>query len=115
MPRALSAADELAASGVDASVLDLRWLNPIDDDAIADLVARTAGRVAVVHEANSTGGFGAEIAARITERHFEQLARPVARLGAPDIRMPAAPSLQGALIPSSESITAAARVIMKEG
>jgi 2-oxoisovalerate dehydrogenase E1 component len=108
---ALEAADTLSAEGIDTSVLDLRWLNPIDDEAISQIVTETQGRVMVVHEANTTGGFGAEIAARISERHFADLAVPVIRLGAPDTRIPAAPSLQKALIPSAGSIADTARVL----
>jgi 2-oxoisovalerate dehydrogenase E1 component len=110
----LDAADTLRAEGIDASVLDLRWLNPIDDAAISQLVADTAGRVMVVHEANTTGGFGAEIAARVTERHFARLTAPVVRIGTPDTRMPSAPSLQGALLPNAITIAAAARRLVGE-
>jgi 2-oxoisovalerate dehydrogenase E1 component len=112
VPRALAAADALAADGVDVTVLDLRWLNPLDDDAIAAVVERARGRVLVVHEANVTGGFGAEVAARISERHFDDLDGPVRRLGAPDVRMPASPVLQGALVPSAEAIAAVARTLV---
>jgi 2-oxoisovalerate dehydrogenase E1 component len=110
----LDAADTLRAEGIDASVLDLRWLNPIDDAAISQLVADTVGRVMVVHEANTTGGFGAEIAARVTERHFARLTAPVVRIGTPDTRMPSAPSLQGALLPNATTIAAAARRLVGE-
>ena len=87
------AADALAGRGIDATVVDLRWLAPLDDEAIAAAVART-NRVLVAHEANLTGGFGAEIAARIGERHFGDLDAPVRRVGAPDVRIPPAPVLQ---------------------
>lgn len=107
--RALAAADTLASAGIEVAVLDLRWLNPIDDAAVADAVHRGNGRVLVVHEANLTGGFGAEIAARISERHFADLAAPVARLGAPDTRLPSAPSLQRAVLPGADAIVAAAK------
>ena len=68
--QAESAADELSGRGIQASVLDLRWLAPLDDEAIAEAVSTGGGRVLVVHEANLTGGFGAEVAARIGERFF---------------------------------------------
>lgn len=107
--RVLAAADVLATSGIEATVLDLRWLNPLDDAAIAEAVQTGGGRVLVVHEANSTGGFGAEIVARIQEQHFSDLSAPVQRLGTADSRMPAAASLQSALLPTEDSIAEAAR------
>jgi 2-oxoisovalerate dehydrogenase E1 component len=100
----LNAASELADEGIEVSVLDLRWLRPLDDEAIATAIADAHGQVLVVHEAVSTGGFGAEVAARITERHFTDLAGPVRRLATPDIRMPSAPRLQEALIPNAADI-----------
>jgi 2-oxoisovalerate dehydrogenase E1 component len=101
------AAAALAGRGIEATVVDLRWLAPLDDEAIAAAVER-ANRVLVVHEANLTGGFGAEIAARIGERHFEHLDAPVRRVGAPDVRIPPTPALQEALLPSAASIEEAA-------
>ncbi len=100
---ALEAAEMLAEQGIDAGVLDLRWLQPLDMDQIASLV-RACGRIVVAHEANTTGGFGAEIAARVQERHFHELKGPVVRLGAADTRIPAAPALQKVLIPNASVI-----------
>jgi 2-oxoisovalerate dehydrogenase E1 component len=108
---ALEAADELSRDGISAAVLDLRWLAPLDDAAIARLVAHT-NRVLVVHEANVTGGFGAELVARIAERHFDDLDAPPARLGAPDVRFPSAPSLQDALLPGARAVADAARTVL---
>jgi 2-oxoisovalerate dehydrogenase E1 component len=99
--RALSAAGILSGLGHEASVVDLRWLRPLDDDTIDAAVRQCQGRVIVAHEANLTGGFGAEVAARISERHFGTLAAPVRRVGAPDVRIPAAPALQRAVLPSA--------------
>jgi 2-oxoisovalerate dehydrogenase E1 component len=115
-PTALAAeeaAGALAARGVEATVVDLRWLAPLDDDTIARVVGRT-NRVLVAHEANVTGGFGAEIAARIGERHFNDLDAPVRRVGAPDVRVPPAPGLQAALLPDSASIAKAAEQLASE-
>ena len=70
------------------------------------------GRVIVAHEATSTGGFGAEVAARIAERHGALLKAPVRRIGTPDVRMPAAPNLQDALIPQSSTIAQAVRELI---
>ncbi len=108
------AAEQLAADGIEATVLDLRWLSPLDDAAIAAAVERT-GRVLVAHEANVTGGFGAEIAARIGERWFDMLDAPIRRLGAPDTRIPPAPGLQRALLPSADAIVRAAGELMGMG
>jgi len=95
-------------------VLDLRWLAPLDDAAIAAAVERT-GRVLVAHEANVTGGFGAEIAARICERSFDALDAPVRRVGALDSRIPPAPGLRAALLPSADGIARAAAELVRVG
>lgn len=100
---ALSAARSLLERGHDVGVLDLRWLCPLDDDAIAAAVA-SCGRVLIIHEANQTMGFGAEVAARIAERHSAHLKRPVRHLGTPDTRIPASPVLQAALLPRADAI-----------
>jgi 2-oxoisovalerate dehydrogenase E1 component len=110
--RALAAAETLASQGIEVTVLDLRWLNPIDDEAIAQAVRQGGGRVLVVHEANRTGGLGAEIAARIAETHLDKLDAPVARLATPDTRIPAAPALQQGLIPGADAIVAAAQELV---
>lgn len=112
---ALDAGDRLAAEGIEASVIDLRWLNPLDDESIAAAVEVSSGRLLVVHEANVTCGFGAELAARIQERHFDWLDAPVARLGTPDTRIPSAPALQRALVPDAASIAAAAKALVRPG
>ena len=97
----LEAADQLAAKhGIEAAVVDLRWLSPLDDGTIMAAIDQAGGNGVVIHEANLTGGFGAEVAARISETHFRSLSRPIARIATPDIRMPASPVLQAALIPS---------------
>jgi 2-oxoisovalerate dehydrogenase E1 component len=106
------AADLLADEGIAATVLDLRWLAPLDDDAITEAVSAGGGRVIVVHEANLTGGFGGELAARIGERLFGRLRAPVCRLATPDVRIPAAPVLREALIPRADTIAAAARELV---
>jgi len=106
---ALAAADELAELGLEASVLDLRWLRPLDDEAIAEIVARSGGRVIIAHQAFQSSGFGAEVSARITEKHFDQLAAPVLRVATPDVRMPSAPALQDELLPGPADIIKAAQ------
>ena len=107
-----AAAEELAAVGIDAAVLDLRWLSPLDDrDLIA--LARDLRRVLIVHEANLTGGFGAEVAARVAKGAFGELAVPVMRLATPDVRMPASPVLQNSLIPTRTDIGGAVRELVR--
>jgi len=101
-----SAARALAADGIDTEVLDLRWLNPLDLEAIVKSVRRTT-RAVIVHEANITGGFGAEVAAQLSQICFDVLSAPVQRLGLSDLRVSAAPHLQDAVIPSSRDIVEA--------
>jgi acetoin:2,6-dichlorophenolindophenol oxidoreductase subunit beta len=106
VPDALAASDLLAAQGISATVIDLRWLSPLDLDPVFESAART-GRLAVVHEANRTGGFGGEIVARVSEALGPQLTVPPVRIGAADARVPASPVLSAAVLPSAERIAAA--------
>ncbi|MGW6599833.1 alpha-ketoacid dehydrogenase subunit beta [Streptomyces sp. NPDC055036] len=101
--RVLEAADRLAARGTPVTVIETPWLNPFDTDTVVASVARTGGRLAVVHEANTTAGFGAEVITRIAESGVLR-GRPV-RIGAPDSRIPAAPELAARLIPGVDRIT----------
>ena len=105
---ALDAADELAADGIEADVIDPRWIAPLDTAMILASVART-GRLVIAHQANVTGGIGAEIAARVAGDGIWHLDAPIERVGLPDMRMPAAPVLQAALVPGAADIVAAAR------
>lgn len=107
-PTVLQAADELATRGFQASVLDMRWLAPLDEAAIATELERCGGKVLIAHEANVTGGFGAEIAARIAERYFHHLDGPIVRIGLPDVPMPSSVTLQQELVPSISRIVEAA-------
>jgi 2-oxoisovalerate dehydrogenase E1 component len=104
--RVAAAAERLASAGIGADVLDLRWLNPLDVESICTSVKKTS-RIIVVHEANETGGFGAEVISTVVGRNFEDLDAVPTRLGAPDVRFPAAPALQEALVPSVDTIVAA--------
>lgn len=108
----IEAAERLAALGCDAAVLDLRWLSPLDEPALLDAVRRAGGRALIVHEAVRTGGFGAEIVARLDEALSDELTLSVRRVTSPDTRIPAAPSLQAALIPNADSIAAAAVALL---
>ncbi|TKG71698.1 alpha-ketoacid dehydrogenase subunit alpha/beta [Prauserella endophytica] len=109
---ALQAADQLSEAGIEVSVLDLRWLRPLDEEALHSAVRAAGGRVVVAHEANLTGGFGAEIVARVQAEHFASLAAPVERVAAPDIRVPAAPSLQKAVLPGVRQLVETCRGLL---
>lgn len=107
VPKMAAAADLLAEQGVSASVLDLRWLNPLDVSTLEAVVRNTGGRVVVAHDATRTGGFGAEIVARLLEL-FGPEAIHACRVATPDTRIPASPLLQSALLPEKASIATAA-------
>lgn len=107
MPAVEAAAERLGQDGIDVSVLDLRWLSPVDWETLCATVTATGGRVVVVHEANLTGGFGAEIIAGLAER-LGPSALAFRRVATPDVRMPASPVLQAALLPDATKIVAAA-------
>ncbi len=105
---ALAAAETLAGDGIDARVLDLRTLKPLDTEAILEAVAETS-RALIVHAANRNTGVGAEVAALIAERAFDWLDAPVTRLGGADTPVPFSPSLEDAYRPNAEKIVEAAR------
>jgi pyruvate/2-oxoglutarate/acetoin dehydrogenase E1 component len=100
----LAAADRLAGDGVRLTVLETPWLNPFDHEALHRSLADTGGRLAVVHEANRTGGFGGEVVVRALEAGVLS-GRPL-RIGADDCRVPANPELASALIPGADRIHA---------
>lgn len=106
----LAAAEALSAGKLEVGVLDLRWLNPLDEQAIVDAVTAANGKVLIVHEAVRTGGFAGEIAMRIRELVPEMDVR-ISRLTTPDVRMPSSPVLQKALLPNAETIAAAAKTL----
>ena len=98
----LETADAAAADGVSAEVIDLRTLSPFDDETVAGSVRRT-GRAVVVHEASGFAGFGAEVAARLTEQCFHQLHAPIGRVTGFDIPYPP-PMLEQHHLPSVDRI-----------
>ncbi len=103
--RALGAAEAAAKEGISVEVLDLRSLVPLDLEALAASVRRT-GHAVVVHEAQMTGGFGAEIVARLVEDAFDYLEAPVARVTGYDTPYPPS-SLEDHWLPSADRILAA--------
>jgi acetoin:2,6-dichlorophenolindophenol oxidoreductase subunit beta len=105
-----SASDWLAEDAIHAEVIDLRTLWPWDEAAVAASLAKT-GRLLIVHEAVQAGGFGAEIAATMAERHHDKLRAPIRRLGGPRIPIAYAKPLEDAFRVSVEMIAAAARAM----
>jgi pyruvate dehydrogenase E1 component beta subunit len=106
--KALDAADRLAADGIDAEVIDLRTLRPLDTPTIVDSVVRTH-RALVVDEGWRTGSLSAEVSARITEEAFYDLDAPVARVCSAEVPMPYARHLEEAALPQVPDIVAAAK------
>jgi len=107
---ALRVAAHLSSDGIEAAVLDLRSLAPLDREAVL-AVARHCSRVLVVHEDSRTGSVGESIAALIQEEAFESLDAPVRVLGALDTPVPYSPPLEAAFLPSEEEIERAARLL----
>ena len=103
---ALDAAAMLEAEGVDAEVIDLRTLVPLDLDTLCSSVQRT-GRLVVAHEAVATGGFGSEVVAAVAER--AELRAPARRVGAPSSPVPASRDLESLFVPSAARVADAAR------
>jgi pyruvate dehydrogenase E1 component beta subunit len=111
LPKALAAADLLAADGIAAEVIDLRTLRPLDTATILASVARTH-RALVVDEGWRTGSFAAEVSARIMEGAFYALDAPVGRVCSAEVPMPYAKHLEDAALPQADDVVAAARKAM---
>ena len=108
LPKALAAAERLAAQGIDAEVLDLRVLRPLDIDAIVASVAK-CHRAVIVDENWKSGGLAAEVMARIMENAFYELDAPVARVCSEEVPIPYVKHLEDAALPQPEKIVAAVR------
>ena len=111
LPKTLEAAAELAANNIDAEVLDLRSLRPLDNDAILATVSKTH-RAVIVDEGWKSGSLSAEIMARIVEGAFYELDAPVSRVCSAEVPTPYAKHMEDAAIPSVSSITAAVRATL---
>lgn len=109
--KSLTAADTLAAEGIEAEVIDLRTLRPLDDATILESVSRTH-RALIVDEGWRSGGISAEISARIMEQAFYELERPVGRICTAEVPLPYAKHLEQAALPQPETIAAAARQLL---
>lgn len=110
---ALQAAEELANIGIDAEVIDLRTIEPLDMDTILESVQRTR-RLLTVHEAHANCGLGAELVARVYERAPRALVTPARRLGAKHVPIPVAEPLENAVLPQVSDIVATVRGMFKE-
>src|SRR5690348_10335706 len=110
MSYALKAADELAKDGIEAEVIDLRTLKPMDTETIIASVQKT-GRCVTVEEGWQQCGVGAEIAARMMEHAFDYLDAPVARVSGKDVPMPYAANLEKLALPSVAEIVEAAKAV----
>src|SRR6267154_982586 len=110
MSYALKAADELAKEGIEAEVIDLRTIRPMDTDTLVASVKKT-GRAVTVEEGWQQNGVGAEIAARIMEHAFDYLDAPVARVSGKDVPMPYAANLEKLALPSVAEVVAAAKAV----
>jgi pyruvate dehydrogenase E1 component beta subunit len=110
MSYALKAADELAKEGIEAEIIDMRTLRPLDTDTVVASVKKT-GRAVTVEEGWQQSGVGAEIAARIMEHAFDYLDAPVARVSGKDVPMPYAANLEKLALPSVAEVVAAAKAV----
>jgi len=111
VPVVLRAAERLAQEGIEVEVVDLRSLRPLDMDTVLASVRRTS-RAVVVEEAWRTGGFAAEVAARIQEEAFDDLDGPVLRVAGADVPMPYARELERAALPSEDEIVRAVKSLL---
>jgi 2-oxoisovalerate dehydrogenase E1 component beta subunit len=107
---ATDAAEQLAGEGIDVEVIDLRTIQPLDFDAIAESVTKTSKAI-VLYEDTRTGGFGGEIAALIAEELFESLDAPVRRVATADCPIPFSPVLEKEVLPQVADVVDAVRAL----
>jgi 2-oxoisovalerate dehydrogenase E1 component len=103
--KSLEAAKKMEEKGVSVEVIDIRTMNPLDEETIYSSVRKT-GKALIVHEDTMTAGFGAEIASLIAQNCFESLDGPVMRVAALDTPVPYAPTLEDAMLPNEKKIVA---------
>lgn len=106
--KSVQAAEILAGDGIEAEVIDVRTLVPLDWPTVFGSVRKT-GRLVIVEEDNLTGGWGAEVAARVADHCIGHLDGPIRRIAAPDTPVPFAPVMENFYVPSVEKIVATAR------
>jgi 2-oxoisovalerate dehydrogenase E1 component beta subunit len=112
MHTSLEAAAELEKEGIEAEVIDLRTLMPLDKDAILASVKKT-NKLLIVHEDTRTGGIAGEIASLVCENAFEDLDGPIARVTSLDTPVPYAPTLEEHFLPNAAKVAAAARELAR--
>ena len=112
--KALAAAEELAADGISAEVIDLRTLVPMDVDCVLDSVGRT-GRLVIAQEAIKRGGVASDVAAIVVERAFDHLRAPIVRVAGRNTTSPFNLALERAAVPQVADIVAGVRSVMLEG
>lgn len=112
--KALRAAERLAGLGIEAEVIDLCSLAPLDLETVLRSVRKT-GRVVIAHEACRRGGFGGELAAQIQEEAFDFLDAPIRRVGALDVPIPYSKPMEEYVIPDEERIVAAVKRVLGQG
>ena len=109
--RAMKAANALAADGIDAEVIDLRFLSPLDKETIMESVGKT-GRLVIADECFPSASVASEVASIFADDGFGLLKKPARRLNFPAVPVPASPPLEAALIPGVEKIVAAAKAVV---
>jgi pyruvate/2-oxoglutarate/acetoin dehydrogenase E1 component len=112
LPKSMKAADMLTAEGIDAEVIDLRTLRPLDNETIFDSVTRTH-RALIVEEGWRSGSLSAEISARIMENIFYDLDLPVDRLCSAEVPMPYSHHMEEAALPQPETIVSAVKRMVR--
>lgn len=110
----LEAAQTLAAQGIEAEVVDLRTLVPLDEQAIIDTIAKT-GHLVVVDESRDRGGAAGFIAAIASDKGFSFLKAPIKRVNIPNVAIPYAPVAEAAVLPNAHKVVAAAMGILRKG
>jgi len=111
MSYALKGAEELAKEGIEAEVIDLRTIRPMDTETIVESLKKT-GRIVTVEEGWPQSGVGAEIAARVMEHAFDYLDAPVTRVSGKDVPMPYAANLEKLALPSVADVVQAAKAVL---
>ncbi len=109
--KSMQAATMLADDGIEAEVIDVRTLAPFDWSTVFESVEKT-GKLIIVEEDNLTGGWGAEVAARIADSCIDYLDAPIRRVAAPDTPVPFAPVMENFYVPSAEKIVAAVNAVV---
>jgi pyruvate/2-oxoglutarate/acetoin dehydrogenase E1 component len=114
LPKASEAAEVLSSEGIDAEVIDLRWLRPLDVDTLVRSVAKTH-RVVLVDEGWKAGSMAAEICAQLVERAFFELDAPIRRVCTDEVPIPYPAHLEQAVLPSTAKVVGATREVLGRG